>query len=154
MSGSFSQPCLCPAELPAGGFPEQQLMGSPWLLGKHENSQHVIHKEAGLPLPRGLFSTVPLPPKGTDISLIYAKGGQANNESQNGLFLQKFPVSRGDARLLFSKHTKLCTGLKHGTAKGKQPLLTHKSSCQGKRKAQHGFSSVFKKYSRESSSQS
>lgn len=42
-------------------------------------------------------------PKGTDIPLIYAKEGQANNESRNGLFLQKLPVSWGDARLAVPK---------------------------------------------------
>lgn len=30
-------------------------------------------------------------PKGTDISLIYAKGAQANNESKNGLLLPGAP---------------------------------------------------------------
>lgn len=55
---------------------------------------------------------------------------------------------------LLLTHPQLCSELKNKLANGRQPLHIHKSSCQGRRKAQHGFSSVFENYSMEGSSQS
>lgn len=55
---------------------------------------------------------------------------------------------------LLLTHPQLCSELKNKITNGRQPLHIHKSSCQGRRKAQHGFSSVFENYSMEGSSQS
>lgn len=108
---------------------------------------------------RALFSILPIPLTAKPRSVIEAREGQTMNQHVLPPPEVQQPGKRRCCQdmgllCLLLTHPQLCSELKNKLANGRQPLHIHKSSCQGRRKAQHGFSSVFENYSMEGSSQS